>query len=657
MPVRWTFNEQTSSVNRDPFEAQLFVEAEDDAHRTDALVRETVQNAKDAKDARDGAVARVRFALHESAERPAWVGPYLEGLLPHLRAERVKLDPGAEGQLRWLVYEDFGTHGLRGDVDRVEDPPIDGSEGIQDFFWFWRNVGRSGKTGEDLGRWGLGKSVLPAASRVNAMIGLTVRSDDPGRSLLLGQCLVPGHRVGGKDYEPQGFLHDGEMRKGKRPVYLPAESPEVIEAFERDWQTTRHGRPGLSVVVPFLRDEIMADDLLRSAALHWFVAILRGELVVEVVGPDGTERRLDAGSIGEVVEGLEWAGTKRDKRHRPPPVALAAWAVGRQREGILHETELAGVGHSPSWKVELFGPGQLDRLRKDLHSSKRIALRVRLQLELLNGDPADTHFDTFFEFDEDLKSGEDDYARDGMSISRIQVLKSGQRGVRGLLLVDDPVLSGLLGDTEGPAHETWNTTNKRADARFKTWARRVTFVKDSLLHLARLLETPPEGLDRDLLADLFGLDDVAKQSPGGKRPKPAKSGPTPLPPHIDQGPPKWFQVSRSRDGFAVRRDPAAAVPAGAALRVRFAYEGGGGNPLDRHDPIDFDLTGGPTTLLVPPIKADGAVATAVGANELLIEPGDSGKFRVRVRGFDPLRDLIVRTTPAGESSDDEEGEQ
>ena len=651
--MRWTFNEQTSSVNRDPFEAQFFAEAEDDAHRTDALVRETVQNAKDAR--QSGGPATVRFAIHELAERPAWVGPYLEGLLPHLRAERVGLDPGPDGPLRWLVYEDFGTHGLRGEVDRVEDPPADGSAGRQDFFWFWRNVGRSGKTGEDLGRWGLGKSVLPAASLINAMVGLTVRSDDPGRPLLLGQCLVPGHRVGGKDYEPQGFFHDGETTKGRRPVYLPAEEAEVIEAFERDWRTTRRGRAGLSVVVPFLRDEIVADDLLRSAALHWFVAILEGKLVVEIADPDGTVRRLDRSNLEAMAAALSWTGTKRDKRHRPPPVSLAEWAVARRAEGMPQQTELAGAGKSPSWGEELFSPGLLDRLRADFAARRRVALRVRLQLEMKENGPVDTHFDAFFEFDEGLKSGEDDFARDGMSISGIQTLGSGQRGLRGLLLVGDGQLSSLLGDVEGPAHKDWNTSNKRPEKRFKTWSRRVTFVRDALKHLAVLLETPPKGLDRDLLADLFGLDDVAKQPAGGKRPKRAKSGPTPLPPKIETGPPKWFRVSQNADGFAVRRDPAATVPAGAALRVRFAYEGGGGSPLDRHDPIDFDLLGGPTTLLVPPVTTDGATATATGANELLIVPDGGETFRVRVRGFDPLRDLIVRTLPAGGEESEPEG--
>jgi hypothetical protein len=48
---------------------------------------------------------------------------------------------------------------LEGDTELFHDPP-DGDSSRQDFYWFWRNIGRSSKTGDDLGRWGLGKTKL-----------------------------------------------------------------------------------------------------------------------------------------------------------------------------------------------------------------------------------------------------------------------------------------------------------------------------------------------------------------------------------------------------------------------------------------------------------------------------------------------------------------
>ena len=520
--MKWHFSEQTSSVNRDPVEAQFFDEAESESGetRTDALVRETIQNALDAS--RGDEPVRVRFAVHESTERPAWVADYSLELDEHLAAPKVELDLGEEDhRFRWLVYEDFGTHGLRGDVARVDDP--EEGDRWQQLYWFWRNVGRSGKSGEDLGRWGLGKTVLPAAGRANAMLGLTVRSDDPGRAMLMGQCVLPIHKLGGVSFQPEGFLSNRLEKVGRRRVPMPIEDPDVIGGFEEHWQTSRGAASGLSVVVPYLREGVEAAELLLSATLHWFVSIVRGRLIVEVTDEHGTVTRLDALTIEAEARRMSWTGTKKDRRHRPPPIAFTRWAVNQPNPPAF-ESELAGVGKVPSWNEELFEPSTLAALRVAFAAKARIALRVHLQLETARGGPVETYFDVFFERDADAKGGEDDFVRDGMSISGMHTLQKA-RGTRGLLLVDHEPLSALLGDTEGPAHVEWKTTNKRPDRRFSKWARRVTFVRNGLKELAALLETPPEGLETNLLADLFGLDDVRPDAPGGRRRKPGGGAP------------------------------------------------------------------------------------------------------------------------------------
>ena len=56
-----------------------------------------------------------------------------------------------------MVVEDFGARGLGGNP-LLSNAPDPDSKVKEDFFWFWRNIGLSGKTGDDLGRWGLGKT-------------------------------------------------------------------------------------------------------------------------------------------------------------------------------------------------------------------------------------------------------------------------------------------------------------------------------------------------------------------------------------------------------------------------------------------------------------------------------------------------------------------
>ncbi len=85
--------------------------------------------------------------------------------------------------MSYLAVADFGTRGLTGDPGAV--PELDEDAGTRNgYYYFFRNVGRSGKGEGDRGRWGLGKAVLPVSSRIRAIFGLTIRPDD-NRPLLL----------------------------------------------------------------------------------------------------------------------------------------------------------------------------------------------------------------------------------------------------------------------------------------------------------------------------------------------------------------------------------------------------------------------------------------------------------------------------------------
>ena len=66
-------------------------------------------------------------------------------------------------------------------------------------------MGRSRKHASELGRWGLGKTVFQAASRINSFFGLTVRATD-SRRLLLGQSVLKVHNLDGARFYPYGYF-------------------------------------------------------------------------------------------------------------------------------------------------------------------------------------------------------------------------------------------------------------------------------------------------------------------------------------------------------------------------------------------------------------------------------------------------------------------
>jgi len=205
----WVFNTRHDfGVETDPTQGEFFVNNEID--RSSALVRETIQNSLDAR-RDDVSTVEVRFAFHEGALflGPTMLREYLSDLIPHLRLCGLDLDGIDLNEPRFLVVEDFGTHGLRGNPATKEP---------SDFYYFWHVVGRSGKGDAKAGRWGLGKTVFPNSSQISAFFGYTVRSDDR-RQLLLGQTCLKTHSLNGTTYLPYAFYQSS----GERTFELPYE--------------------------------------------------------------------------------------------------------------------------------------------------------------------------------------------------------------------------------------------------------------------------------------------------------------------------------------------------------------------------------------------------------------------------------------------------
>lgn len=640
MASRWSFEERRpKGMLRDPFEAEFFTgeeDSEDVYGRTDALVREAIQNSMDARDPGYDGPVRVRFCLSlpEDAVPPADATGLLDGLVPHLDAlgnELVNTSLPCPA-MPYLVVEDFGTRGLCGDPgwNRIM-PPDD--EAAADFYWFWRNVGRSGKGGTDRGRWGLGKTVFPATSKINAMFGLTVRTDD-GRQLLMGQAITKVHMLSDKEYDPEGFFCDPDASD---QLQMPLESKEIIESFRTVFKLDRKDEPGLSVVVPYPFDRIGSQGLVRSAIVHFFYPILKRELVVEVSGPGGDKVIIAADTIRDVAAGFEWDGRPHDKKHVVPPFDLACWASASQREEKLVCVKAPENNVSPTWTEALFEEGQLDHLRSEFAAGSRIALRIPMRILRKDGAVEATHFDIFVEHDYDLPRGEDHFVREGMTISKMATLQ-GQRGVRGLLVVEDKSLSALLGDAEGPAHTNWGTGEARPDRHYVKWKRRVGFVKNGIAKLLALLAPPPEGLDEDWLQDIFAIDDPKKSGPKRKRKRRRRgeSDPPPIPPLPVR--PLLFVMTERAGGFRIKGlGDSAALPSRIILSA--AYDLSDGNPFKSYSPIDFRFDDGDTGALS--FAHNGLRFEARTGNQLILIP-ESPDFELEVTGFDTTRDVIVR---------------
>ncbi len=627
-PPTWRFRRmQPGEMNIDPIEGEFF-STEALGSLADALVREAIQNSLDARAPGTPARVRVVFPPPGALAAGAPAQRYLAGLWPHLAADRSGLAelPSPESPLGFVLIEDFGTRGLQGSPEQSEDEALEAPGVRNDFYYFWRNVGRSRKSASELGRWGLGKTVFPAASRLNAFFAVTVRRDD-GRRLLMGQAVLRIHRLDGARYYPYGYFgrFEGDFA-------LPIEDVGEVDAFCRDFGIARGTEPGLSVVIPHPEPDLSPGEVLPSVVRHYFVPILAGDLAVEVVH-DGRTEVLDAGTLGRVLGRVGWVEAPTLQRL----VELARWglALPAERYARLPDPPPAAA---PRWAADDAIGKALAPLREPFNRGDPVAVRVPVWVKPATGEPSHATFDVYLERDDSVVGGEEHFVRDGITVAGV---RSGvQGGVRAIVSVRERALSALLGDSENPAHTEWQERSPRFKERYRHGPFTLRYVKGAPRELVRILTRPAAGRDFALLRHLFSLDvptEEAVRSRAPHDPKRAGADGTGEASVVEAaGRDRFFELQKLAGGFRVAGSGNGARPPRFAA-VLAAYEVRRGNPFTLYQPLDFAMDR-------PPIVAEAAGAEVVRRerNAIVLRIDDPA-FQLTVKGFDPRRDVRVKT--------------
>ncbi len=650
----WVFEKLSSaSVRRDPNEALLFrtEHAEENEYAgTDALVREILQNSMDAR--RGDAPVRVRLALYTRSDMPSHdrLAQYFARLESPLRHREIAMDDRGVPELQdgFLVCEDFGTRGLEGDPTLRRDSQLRASD-RQDFFWFWRNIGRSGKTGDDLGRWGLGKTVYRAVSQVGCMLGMTIRASDR-RCLLMGQAVLRIHEHEGVEYFPEGFWCDGQNDDG---LPLPVENPDELQRFRSEWKLTRKDEePGLSVVVPFVAGELKGKRILQAICVHFFVPILQGELIVDLYSAETRDACLNSQTLADWCQSITWDGPKRTKRHAPPPVEFVSRSLAERPKAV--PTEVLGQKLLPDLSETSFDASSLKILRRDFADEQLVAVLGRLALPRKKGPDEVGEIVVFLQRRADAGRFDTYFVREGMTITKINS-SAAAHGIQAFVLAERGPLARLLGDTEGPDHEDWDTSQDRPDKQWVKWKGRVKFCRGIVDKLVNLLSPPAKKADFELLSDFFSIERT--QAPQRSR-EPSKVGEGKSSFKEIVAKPRWYRMTPKSGGFRLAGDPPGPDGTSHRLRLSLAYDLPSGNPLRKWSPLDFDID--PKRGTGPTPKGENVTLKRLAGNILELTV-NSPTFSFSLDGFDEHRDLFVRIDELDERGDavaehDERGE-
>ncbi|WDF78405.1 hypothetical protein PQ469_00095 [Mucilaginibacter sp. KACC 22773] len=634
----WKFRPyQEGEIKVDPIENQFFTTNEV-GNISNAIVREGIQNALD--ETVDG-VAEIRIFLsgakYEVDSQKA-VG-FLERLTNHIEAKGSGIldAPDFDLGMKFLVFEDFNTNGLEGDPEESKDKDTQRKDVKHNFFWFWRNVGRSGKSDEKLGRWGLGKTVFPASSKINTFWGLTIRKNDPEHQYLMGQSILRSHNIedNQQDYgfTPYGFYGNYKTSNFASPV----EEKQDIEYFKETFKLQRGKRSGLSVIIPYVNEEISFERLIYSAVEQYFFPIVTGNLKVLIQHEDN-EISLTKETIRQAINDFDFVTLKNDDSLRIKSKEsfvklfdLADYIQSLKDDDYVYLKEPSKNG-SPAWLKALFDQTVFTELQNKFEIGERISFKVPLKFHPKFQEPEIRWFKAFIEKDADLEKPENHFIRKGITITGINSLKSS--GARGVILVDDEKLSTMIGDAENPAHTEIQKDSRNFKDKYVDGDKCLSFIVKTLQKLFDELQKPAQGMEKDLLSDFFFIPEKEQEAEVVKADDDSENNDNNVPDIHGKKP--LLKAIKTNGGFKIIKNPGADSATDKRFEVKMGYRTSRGNPIKKWNPIDFKVNENP-------IKIDFSGLSIINAVDNGIEFNiNHNNFVLDVKGFDTNRDLIIK---------------
>lgn len=600
--IMWRFKKLgPGAPERDPHEAEFFRLTDP----PEAIIREVIQNSLDARSNAQNLV-RVRFAF--GAVQKSNVRDYLGGDLEcHLKACELPSPDTIPDRMRFLAIEDFGTSGLDGPTGEDGHRPEERSN----FYNFWWCEGKSKKSGREAGRWGLGKTTFHIVSKIRLFWGLTVRQDDH-RELLLGKVLLKTHRIDNDVYQYYGYYTASEHR--------PVADEQVIHDFRQKFSLTRQNEVGFSLVIPAPYDEIDYSSVIRSVVIHYFYAIMKGILEVEIQESDNC-LNLNAGNLVDIACSQDWQGTSWEGVN-----------VGELMQFIKDSTSIrtddftwltVADSEIPEITEDSFD-NRLNELRTSFTAGNTLAFRIPVMIKRVRERSFSTHFEVYLKRYPQLKQSGEFYTRAGITIPVRRTM--GNYPVRGLLVAEEAPIVTFLGDSETPAHTEWNEKTEGFKERYVYATKTLRFIKKSMSKIVSILDLPPQERQRDFLKEIFSIPEISLQENKTTITKPVI-------PTIKRKRP-LFDTRRINTGFRVslkRTD--SPLPVRATVIV--AYDVRRGNPFRQYEWFDFDLGGELIS-----INSTGCAILNRSRNIMEIEVTDNN-FNLEVTGFDQKRDLVV----------------
>ncbi|MDA7938544.1 hypothetical protein N9B71_05700 [Pirellulales bacterium] len=602
-----------------------------------SLVREALQNIKDAHDGSATpfkAVIRQHQPLDESMGS-RWIG----NLENHLNV----MQKSKPWPMSFITIEDFNTTGLEGDTKISSVAVAQDSGKEENFYYFWRCQGYTGKKSDQGGSFGIGSSTYEDASEINTIFGLTVRRDE--KTYLMGRASLEPHKLGEKVYRQTGYYGVFGLLDEDPDFVMPVEESQKLSEFKKTFGLVRKDELGFSLVIPFPENHFIEDKTGENyaiAAIKFFTTpLIRGEMIVEVHGLKGTVILRDYSSV---VNFIDSSSTLKDEE-KIQIHELVEHIKYREdhKDSVIALSRDTGK-KSCQWSDIEFETAKFEAAKSDYNAGEQVAFEVPIGLRL----PGETDITESSFIVSMKKTSQQDMAqtifeRDGMQI--VDQSNNRSAGVCTVVSVEKSKgkLSQLLRASENPAHTKWQRDSKKLRT-YNGGKERLKFVAGAPAALLRRL-TDAGGIDKNALAELFpdpspegySDPDSSKKRTKKKKKKPRRKGDK-----GKKGGKPILKQAQTPNGIEIASVDGATVPTGQ-FTVTFAFAVQKGDAFSKWKEFDFN------------VKDTSEIKVAVSGGQVVLDNNDPSNeikfdvtggqpFRATIDGFPTDRDLETKRT-------------
>jgi len=431
-----------------------------------------------------------------------------------------------------------------------------------------------------------------------------------------------------------------EVCDGEDYLPLPAVDDGILDRLQADFGLRRGSEDtGLSVVMPFIQDEVSSEKLTEHVVREYFWPIMTGLLEVEIV-EDGSELSITAESIVKVIEATQNTFSLQETK---PVIDLAQRAISDEELSIV-KLPLPESAGAPKWTTKYVSKDAASEiLRKISIPGGMIKIECPLYVRKKKELEKKSIFSIYLIKDSEDKQYQPKFIREGIMIPEARSSKV--RGYVSLVVIENGPLATLLGDSENPAHTEWEKNAGKFKNKYDWGPSTIDFVRLSVNKLLNTISQSDEELDVTVLSDIFYIDlpendeevPESRKIARKKKPQPGHTG-EPRPPK-PKSKSRTYSLRSIEGGFIMSN---AATSAGKLRRyeVCVAYDISGASKskaLKSWDKNDFDIS---KKKYVNKPSGKNLFDVELNGNSIKFTAADND-FALKVDGFDEHRDLIV----------------